>query len=243
MDWTDQGVVIRVRPHGETSAIIELLTPSKGRHAGLVRGGRSRRLRGVLQPGNQVRATWRARLEEHLGYFEIEAAEPFPAHLLDDRLALSGLNAACALLSLAAPEREAHPKLYDAFSTLIARMDDPEIWPALMARFEAGLLSELGYGLDLSRCAATGETGNLAYVSPKSGRAVSEAGGEPYKAKLFVLPDFLKGGAPNLKPGDVRAAFEMTGHFLERWVLWPADRRLPEARAEMLERLEKAGRL
>lgn len=243
MEWTDQGIVIRVRPHGESSAIIELLTPEKGRHAGLVRGGRSKCLRGVLQPGNQVRATWRARLEDHLGYFEIDAADPFPAELLDDRLAISGLNASCTLLSQVAPEREAHPKLFDAFSTLIANMDQPDIWPALMTRFEAGLLAELGFGLDLRRCAATGVEEDLIYVSPKSGRAVSEAAGEPYKDKLFLLPEYMRGGAPNLKEGDVAAAFALTGHFLERWVLWPSDKQLPEARAEMLERLEKAGRL
>lgn len=241
MEWTDQGVIIRVRPHGETSAIIELLTPSKGRHAGLVHGGRSKRLRGVLQPGNSVRARWRARLEDHLGYYEIEAAEPFPAELLDDRLAISGLNAACTLLSLVAPEREAHPELFEAFSVVIANMSDPEIWPALMARFEAGLLAELGFGLDLGRCAATGAKEDLIYVSPKSGRAVSSKAGEPYKDKMFRLPGFLSGGAGGLKDGDVAAGFAVTGHFLERWVFWPNDKPLPEARDEMLERLHQAG--
>lgn len=243
MDWTDEGIIIRARPHGETSAVIELLTPSKGRHAGLVRGGRGKRLRGVLQPGNRVRAHWRARLEEHLGYFEIEAAEPFPAELLDDRVAISGLNAACALLARAAPEREAHPRLFEAFASLIAHMEQPDVWPALMVRFEAGFLAEIGFGLDLRKCAATGQTSDLVYVSPRSGRAVSAAAGEPYKDKMLPLPEFLISDAPRVGEGDVRAGFALTGYFLERWVLWPTDKQLPEARAEMLERLEAAGRL
>ncbi len=243
MDWTDEGIIIRVRPHGETSAVIELLTPSRGRHAGLVRGGRGKRLRGVLQPGNRVRAHWRARLEEHLGYFEIEAAEPFPAELLDDRVAVSGLNAACALLSRAAPEREAHPGLFDAFVSLVSHMEQPDVWPALMVRFEAGFLAELGFGLDLHKWAATGASNHLVYVSPRSGRAVSGEAGEPYKDKMLALPEFLISDAPRVGDGDVRAGFALTGYFLERWVLWPTDKQLPEARAEMLERLEAAGRL
>jgi len=242
MEWTDDGVILRVRPHGETSAIVELLTAGKGRCAGLVRGGRSRRMRGVLQPGNAVRATWRARLEDHLGNFTIEAAQSLPAEVLDDRLSLAGLNASCALLCLAAPEREAHPKLYDAFSTLIAHFDDPAVWPALMARFEAGLLSEVGYGLDLGRCAATGRTESLAYVSPKTGRAVSAEAGEPYKDKLFTLPPILRGES-RIESGDIERAFNLTGYFLERWLLWPADKQLPEPRADMLDKLRAAGRL
>ena len=237
MEWSDEGRIIAVRPHGETSAVVEVLTANNGRHAGLVRGGRSRSMRPVLQPGNKVRAVWRARLDEHLGYFQIEAEQLSAGHLMEDPLALSGLNAACAMASTCLPEREAHPRVAEAFEVLMEALDNPDLWPALYVSWEAGLLADLGYGLDLRKCAATGQTTDLVYVSPKSGRAVSAEAGKPYHNKMLALPGFMHGGG-DLRPGDVGAGLRLTAHFIERRVLWPADKRLPDARARMIERLE-----
>lgn len=242
MEWTGSGRIIAVRPHGETSAVIEVLTAEHGRHAGLVRGGRSKAMRPVLQPGNRVRAVWRARLESHLGGFQIEAEELSAGAVMEDPLALSGLNSACAMATHCLPEREPHPAVAEAFEVLISALDDPELWPALYVRWEAGLLADLGYGLDLRRCAATGLETDLIYVSPKSGRAVSAEAGAPYKDRMLALPGFMKGGA-SLAPGDVAAGLRLTAHFIERRVLWPADRLLPDARARMIARLEADGRL
>lgn len=242
MEWTDEGRIIAVRPHGETSAVVEVLTAANGRHAGLVRGGRSRTMRPVLQPGNRVRAVWRARLEEHLGNFQIEADQLSAGHLMEDPLALSGLNAACAMASACLPEREAHPKVADAFEILIGALEERELWPALYVRWEAGLLADLGYGLDLRRCAATGQEHDLVYVSPKSGRAVSAEAGAPYRDRMLALPGFMAGRG-ELQPGDIAAGLKLTAHFIQRRVLWPADKQLPDARARMIERLETAGLL
>ena len=242
MEWRASGRIIAVRPHGETGAVVELLTRDHGRHAGLARGGRSRSMRAVLQPGNRVAAVWRARLEEHLGNYQLDPEILSAGRLMEDPLALSGLNAACAMASACLPEREAHPAVADAFEVLIETLEDPALWPALYVRWEAGLLADLGYGLDLRKCAATGSSENLIYVSPKSGRAVSAAAGQPYHERMLTLPEFMTGRA-ELVVGDVAAGLKLTAHFLERRVLWPADRRLPDARARMIERLEAAGRL
>jgi len=242
MEWTASGRIVAVRTHGETSAVVELLTRDHGRHAGLVRGGRSRAMRPVLQPGNRVRAVWRARLEDHLGHFQVEAENLDAGVLMEDPLALSGLNAACTMASLCLPEREAHPRVADAFEVLVGALGDPGLWPALYVKWESGVLADLGYGLDLRRCAATGAEAGLVYVSPKSGRAVSAGAGEPYKDRLLALPGFLTGPAP-LLPGDIAAGLKLTAHFIDRRVLWPSDRRLPDARARMIERLEAANLL
>ncbi len=243
MEWSGEGVILSVRPHGESSGIVELLTPDRGRHAGLVRGARGKRLRGELQPGNQVRATWKARLSEHLGLFQTELAAASGAALLEDRLALSGLNAACALAVSVLPEREPHGAVYDALRLLLEHLPDREVWPALMVKFEAGLLADLGYGLDLRKCAATGAMDDLVWVSPNTGRAVSGAAGEPYRDKMLGLPPFLMGAQAAVAPGDVEAGFRLTAWFLERRILWPADRQLPRARETMIERLRGEGLL
>lgn len=242
MEWTETGRIIAVRPYGETSAIVELLTPSHGRHPGLVRGGRSRAMRPVLQPGNAVNAVWRARLDEHLGNYALEPVSLDAGLLMDDPLALSGLNAACAMAVLALPEREAHPAVHGAFEVLISALNDPDIWPALYIRWEAGLLADLGYGMDLKKCAATGQTHDLRFVSPRTGRAVSAEAGAEYADRLLCLPGFMNGSG-EVRAGDIAAGLKLTAHFIERRVLWPADRQLPEARARMIERLESAGRL
>lgn len=242
MEWTAPGRIVNVRSHGETSAIVDILTVEQGRHAGLVRGGRSKSMRPILQPGNRVRATWRARLDEHLGNFQIEPDALSAGELMDDPLSLSGLNAACAMAVTALPEREPHPAVAEAFEVLIASLDNPDIWPALYVRWEAGLLADLGYGLDLRKCAATGQEHDLVYVSPRTGRAVSGEAGKPWHEKMLALPGFMAGQG-SIASGDVSAGLKLTAHFIERRVLWPSDKLLPEARARMIERLELAGLL
>ena len=178
MEWVDEGMVLGVKRHGETSIILELMTHAHGRHLGLVRGGSSPRLRGILQPGNTVRATWRARLDEHLGLYLVEAANLRVAGFMDKAHALHGVTHLAALCRLLA-EREPHIAIYDALGAILDRLDDPQAAAPLIARFELDFLAELGFGLDLTACAATGAKDELAFVSPRSGRAVSRAAGEP----------------------------------------------------------------
>jgi len=207
----------------------------------LVRGGVGRRLRPVLQAGNLVQLDWRARLSEHLGYFAVEAISSRSAEFMDDRLSLTGLNALCAIARETLPEREAFPSVYDAFEIVLQNMHDPDIWPALFIRWEAGLLTAMGYGLDLKQCVATGQLENLTYVSPRSGRAVCEEAAQPYKDKLLTLPLFLKGHAAEITPDDVTAGLRLTGYFLETRVQWGVNKTLPEARAYMFSRLKEMG--
>jgi DNA repair protein RecO (recombination protein O) len=238
MEWNEEGVVLAVRRHGETSAIIEILTRGHGRSLGLVRGGNSRALRPVLQPGNSVLATWRARLEDHLGVFTVELTAPRAARLMDDAFRLAGLSTVTGL-ALLLPEREPHPRIYDATMLLLAGLEEDAIWPALLARWELGLLDELGFGLDLGRCAATGSNQALAYVSPKSGRAVSLQAGEPYRERLLRLPAFLTeaGGPPSA--ADVADGLKLTGFFLERHILGPRGLNAPGAREAIMARLAR----
>lgn len=236
MNWSGEGYVLSSRKHGETSAIIEVFTRDRGRHMGLVRGGVGRRMRPVLQAGNKVKLDWTARLSEHLGYFTVEAINARAADLMDDRLSLAGLNGLCAVARETLPEREAHPALYDAFEVLLEHLHDPDIWPVLYVKWETGLLSAMGYGLDLSCCASTGVTDDLTHVSPRSGRAVCAEAAAPYVDKLFVLPPFMKGGISS-EDGDVDAGLALTGYFLETRLQWGVNRTLPEARARMIERL------
>ena len=240
MDWQSEGYILSVRKHGETSAIIEVFTPDHGRHLGLVRGGVSRKSRPVLQPGNKVKVEWRGRLSEHLGSFAVEALSARAAEIMEDRLSLTGLNSICAIARECLPEREAHPDVYHAFEVLLDNLHDPDIWPALYVRWEAGLLTAMGYGLDLNSCAATGVNDNLTHVSPRSGRAVSASAAEPYKDKLLKLPMFLT-GQPFVTPEDIKAGMTLTGYFLETRVQWGVNKTLPEARARMLERLGTEG--
>jgi len=240
MDWSDSGFVLGSRKHGETSAIVDVFTRHNGRHAGLVRGGVGRKMRPVLQAGNLIDVEWRARLENHLGSYTVEAIDSRAAELMDDRLSLAGLNAITAMCRECLPEREAFPDLWDVFSIVIQNLDKPDIWPALYVRWEAGLLSALGYGLDLSSCAATGGNDNLTHVSPRSGRAVSASAAAPYLDKLLALPSFMR-GQPVVTPDDVMMGLKLTGYFLETRVQWNVNRTLPEARAVMVERLVDAG--
>jgi DNA repair protein RecO (recombination protein O) len=233
MQWSDEGVILSVRPHGETAAVAEIVPRAHGRHLGLVHGGRSRKLRPVLQTGNHVDAVWKARLAEHLGHVAVELRKGYAAQAMEDVLALAGLSSLCALARLL-PERDPHPSLYEITLFVLGYLDEPEVWPALMVRWELALLDELGFGLDLSACAATGANDNLIYVSPKSGRAVSAAAGEPYKERLLRLPAFLaKGRQGAATPEDVVAGLELTGHFLEARVLAPRGEALPAARLRL----------
>ncbi|MGD1933465.1 MAG: DNA repair protein RecO [Candidatus Phaeomarinobacter sp.] len=234
MDWSDDGIVLHVRAHGESSAILELLTRDHGRHLGLVRGGGSKRMRGLLQPGNTLRVTWRARLQEQLGSYTTEPLTQRGATVLADRLALAGLTSSAALASAVLPEREAQPKVFDGTSIVLDALDQPDTWPALRVRWELGLLEDLGFGLDLSACALTGETDNLAYVSPRSGRAVTAEAAGGYKERLLPLPDFLTGGG-SASPRDVQDGLRLTGFFLEKRVFAPLDKTLPVPRIALAE--------
>lgn len=240
MDWHDQGFILSTRKHGESSAIIDVFTKQHGRHAGLVRGGVSRKMRPILQAGNLLDLEWRARLEGHLGNFYPEAQHCYAAPLMEDRLSLAGLNALCAMSCECLPEREAFPALWDVFAIVVDNLHQAEIWPALYIRWEAGLLSALGYGLDLSSCAATGRNDDLTHVSPRSGRAVCASAAEPYLDKMLRLPGFMR-GAGAITAQDIYDGLRLTGYFLETRVQWNVNRTLPEARSVMIERLADAG--
>jgi len=243
MEWFDDAFVLSARAHGESGAIVDLLTESHGRFVAHVAGGASRKMRPFLQVGVRVRAQYRARTSDQLGSAAVEPVGEGPAALFDDPLALIGLSAAAAVAAGALPEREPHPGAFLAFEALCQTLALPQVWPAVFVRFEAGLLEELGFGLDLSRCAATGSVDDLIYVSPKSGRAVSRTAGEPYRDKLLKLPPFMLGAQGGLGPGDIADGLTMTGHFLAEFVFAPMNRPLPPARVWMLERLTDAGLL
>jgi len=238
MDWTDRGIVLSARKHGETSLIVQLLTERHGRHAGLVRGGASSRARGLYQPGNLLAAHWRARLSEHLGNYTCEMIAGTAATLLDNGGKLAALSSAAALAEAALPEREPHADVYESLSALIAALQ-AGAWAPAYVRFELGLLASLGFGLDLARCAATGTNDNLAFVSPKSGRAVSLSAGEAWRDKLLALPRFLLAEAEPA-PGEIEQGLALTGYFLQRHVFAPHGKGLPAARVRLGERLAKA---
>ena len=236
MEWSDEAVILSAKAHGETSLILEVLTRAHGRHLGIVRGGRSRRQAPSMQPGNLAEVTWRARLESHLGTFTVELRELRAAAMLGSPAALYAFATLSAHLRLLA-EREPHPSLYDALCILGEHLGEPAIAAPLILRFELALLAELGFGLDLSRCAATGSRQDLAFVSPKSGRAVSAAAGEPYKDKLFALPAFLVEGQgrPLPRADEIAEGFRLTAFFLGRHVHEPRGLEMPEARLRFLD--------
>jgi DNA repair protein RecO (recombination protein O) len=237
MQWQDDAIILSARPHGETSLILQLLTRERGRHAGLVRGARRARGRGAYETGNRVTAAWQARLADHLGMLRCELLRGCAADLIDDPARLACLAAAAAMAETALPERAAVP---GAFAGLVALLDSlaaDRLWRAAYVAWELALLAELGFGLDLSRCAATGATDDLVYVSPKSAQAVCRAAGAPYRDKLLKLPSFLlTDGAPH-EAGDIRDGLTLTGFFLERHVFQPFGRALPAARARFVDRM------
>jgi DNA repair protein RecO (recombination protein O) len=242
MEWHDNGFVLGTRRHGEAALIVELLTAEHGRHAGLVRGGQSPRRRALLQPGNLLAAGWRGRLPEHLGTFDCELITAYAAGLLDDAERLMALNAAVGLLLAALPEREPQADLYASFAALMTALDSPRAWPSTYVLWEAELLAQLGFGLDLGHCAVNGSNQDLAYVSPRTGRAVSREAGQPYHDKLLPLPAFLWCDA-EAERGDIVAGLILTRHFLLHHLLQPQGGRLPEARELLLERMRRGGAL
>jgi len=240
MEWTDEGIVLGVRRHGESSAIVELLTREHGRHLGLVRGGASSRMRPLLQPGNSVTAVWRARLDEHLGMYALEGTRLRAATLLASSHAVYGVTHLAALARLL-PERDPHEDIYEMLEHTLDDFDDAGVAAVHLVRFELAMLGELGFGLDLENCAATGETTDLVYVSPKSGGAVSRAAGEPWRDRLLRLPPFLRQGEDGGEDGgaeganswtdqDLQDGFQLTGLFLLRHVLEPRGQGHSDAR-------------
>ncbi len=246
MHWQDHGIVLGARRHGETSGIVSILTRDHGRHHGLARGIGGKRLRGVVEPGNLVTCGWSGRLADHLGIWSIELDRAHAAGVLDDPLRLAGVSAATAMVDACLPEREAHPALYEGLVILLdAIAAGDSSWPFVYVRFELGLLAELGFGLDLSACAVTGETRGLTHVSPRSGRAVTEEAGLPYAAKLLRLPSFLasgRGGPPANDPNrDLADGFVLSAFFLEQRVFAAPGQALPPARGRLVDRLLGAG--
>lgn len=236
MQWTAEGIVLSSKRHGETSAIIEVLTRDFGRFAGLVRGGTGRRLRPVLQPGNSVQAVWRARLAEHLGVFTVEPTTARAAQAMRRPKALAALTSACALLGFL-PERNAYPRLYDTARTLLDNLDDEDFWLPLLVRFELALLEETGFGLDLESCASNGSNLNLTHVSPRSGRAVSAEAAEPYQDRLFPMPAFFRDAGADIEAQDVRDGLAITGHFLTTRLLHQIEKPMPESRTRLVQML------
>ncbi len=239
MDWRDEGVLLAVRKHGETSAIIEVFTGAHGRTAGVVRGGTSRKLAPILQPGAQLDASWRARLDEHLGTYTVEPVKSRMAQVLGDKLALAGMTSVLALLSFSLPEREPHPDLYDRTLAVLDMIGMNPVWPLAYLRWELALLEELGFGLDLSECAVTGAREDLVFVSPRSGRAVSKAGAGEWADRLLPLSPALLGEGDGANE-DVSLGLRTTGHFLTSQVAASlGDRPLPEARNRFTELLAR----
>jgi len=239
MEWTDEGIVLGVRRHGENSAIVELLTRERGRHLGLVRGGASSRMRPLLQPGNSVTAIWRARLDEHLGMYVLEGTRLRAARLLESPHGVYGISHLASLARLL-PERDPHRDIYEMLEHTLDDFDDAGEAAVHLIRFELAMLAELGFGLDLENCAATGATTDLIYVSPKSGGAVSRAAGEAWRDRLLPLPAFLRAAAANhWSEDDLLDGFRLTGLFLLRHVLEPRGQGHSDAREGFINAVVK----
>lgn len=239
MEWRDQGAVLSVRQHGENSAILEVFTPSHGRHAGIVRGGAGRRLAPVLQTGAQLDLTWHARLEDHLGVFTVEPLRSRAAGVMGDALALAGLSAVCGLLAHALPERAVYPRLYARSVTLLDLLGVTSAWPLAYLQWELLLLEEMGFGLDLSACAVTGGTTDLGYVSPRTGRAVSRTGAGDWASRLLPLEPCMIGQGDGHN-AEIARALVTTGYFLERHLPSRyAGQPLPAARGRLIDRLAR----
>ena len=240
MEWSDTGIVLSARRHGENAAVVSLLTQHHGRHAGLVHGARGRRGRGLYQPGNTLAARWQARLAEHLGRYTCELVRAQSSLLLDDPPRLAALAAVCALTEATLPERHPYPQVHGALKHLLDALEASERWAESVVRWELGLLGELGFGLDLTSCAATGGTQGLAYVSPRSGRAISRGAGVPYAEKLLPLPPFLAEpeGDVAAPAADIVAGLRLTGWFFEKHVFTGQGGRMPPARERFIDRLQ-----
>lgn len=237
MQWSDEAIVLSLRPHGETAGILELLTRKHGRHLGVVHGCSSSRIRGALQPGNRLNVTWRARIAEHLGVLESELMSARAPQFFERRSSLTGLNAAIALAAAVLPEREPHEAAYEGGDALLDAISRGDLagWGVLFVYWELGLLHELGFGLDLSACAVTGMTDDLVYVSPRSGRAVSRDAGQNYRDRLLALPQFLCDSGIEADMAGIAAGLQLTAHFLSRWVLNPYGKEIPFARQRLAD--------
>ena len=239
MQWTDEGIVIGVRRHGEASAILELMTREHGRHLGMVRGGFGSRMKPLLQTGNSLSASWRARLDEHLGHYTVEPLRQRASNFFGSSHAIYGVTHLAALMRLL-PERDPHGELFSEFERILDRLEDAAWAAPMVARFELQVLTELGFGLDLEQCAATGTTGDLIYVSPKSGRAVSREAGAPYADRMLRLPAFLRNHNSEPSSRDLADGFAVTGFFLARHVLEPRGLTLTDERMHFLGALSRA---
>jgi DNA repair protein RecO (recombination protein O) len=237
-NWRDQGIVLSVRPHGEGGAVVGLLTESHGRHAGYVHGAQSTKKRAMLEPGSCVSANWQSRTSDALGHYTLEPEKGLPGGVLEDPLKLGALLSACSLCDEALPEREGHPGLFFGLQALIASLDTDH-WGAVYVMWEIALLKELGFGLDLVRCAAGGDSSTITHISPKSGRAVSEAQAKPYLDKLLELPDFLKPQGGMGSEEEIVKGLRMSGYFLEHWVFTHHTKGVPEPRLRFQERFER----
>lgn len=237
-EWQDQALVLSARSHGEGGAVVSVLTEHYGRHAGYVRGARSSRMRGIIEPGNLVGVNWRARIADSLGTFQIEQEQNLTAGLMGDSLKLGAVMSACALCDAAMPERETHPGLFYGLQALFEAMDS-EIWGAAYVTWEVALLKELGFGLNLTRCAGGGDDMDLYYVSPKSGHAVSKAAGAPYKEKLLPLPGFMRPDKSDITDESVYDGLILTGYFMEHWVFNHHTKGVPEARLQFQQRFQR----
>jgi len=237
LSWQDSGIILSLRPHGENGGIVSLLTKRHGRAAGYVYGITSSRVRGMLEIGNLVAAQWTAKTHDQLGTYTIELDTSFAGNIINSPVKLTALQSACALADKTLPEHESHPGVYEGLLALLAAFDE-EVWPAVYIFWEIALLRELGFGLDFSKCVATGATENLRFVSPKSGCAVSAEAAEPYKDVMLPLPPFLRGEA-RLEPSDILDGLKLTGHFLLHRVFSQANSNLPEPRLRLVERYEK----
>jgi DNA repair protein RecO (recombination protein O) len=236
MQWEAPGIIVAATAYGEGDAVASVFTEAHGVFRGLARGGFSRARAAIWQPGNLVEARWVARLADQLGSFSAELVHPAAALAMDDALMLAVLSAACAVAEGALPDREAHPRVFRGLLHLIAHLSDGPAAVAALAGWELGLLEDLGYGLDLSACAVTGGAEDLAYVSPRTGRAVSEAAAGVWRERLLRLPAFLRGGGPAV-PEDLFQALRLTGHFLARDVFGARHLAVPGARALLLDRV------
>ncbi len=240
MEWTDEAIILGTKKHGETSVLLEVMTRNHGRVMGLVKGGSSRRQQPVLQPGNSLSVVWRARLENHLGQITTELLTSRAARLMALPLGTYGIQFIAELTRLL-PERVAHPYLFQALNVIVDEFEEGDVAGELMVRYELALLTELGFGLDLERCAATGRTDDLVYVSPKSGRAVCAEAGKPYHDRMLPLPAFLRGEASSnrVSYGELSQGFALTSFFLERHVYRPLELQAPELRKNFIDVVRK----
>ncbi len=237
--WQDQGIILSARAHGESGAIVSLLTEQNGRHAGYMRGAQSPKGRSVLEPGNLVDCQWQSRVADDLGTFTLELSRNPTAHFISEPLKLAALQSACALCDAALPEREGHPGLFHGLQALFEMLSGDDWGPAYVM-WEIAFLRELGFSLDLKQCAGGGDAGDLMYVSPKTGRAVSAAAGRIYKERLLVLPEFLRPSRSAESEDDILTGLKLTAYFLEHWAFVHDTKGMPEARVVLQERVEKA---